>query len=60
VATVLAAVLAVVLAAGKFLFHARHTSQANALGQVIGALLGALVAWQLARTGRGAAWLRRR
>lgn len=57
-ATVFAGVLAVLLAAGKFLFHDRHTSLANVAGQVIGALLGALVAWHLARTQRGAAWLR--
>jgi hypothetical protein len=57
-ATVFAAVLAVALAAGKFLFHDRHTSLANVLGQVIGGLLGALAAWYLARTPRGAAWLR--
>lgn len=58
-ATVLAAVLAVALGAGKFLFSDRHTSVANVVGQVIGGLLGALVAWRLARTGRPA-WLLRR
>jgi hypothetical protein len=46
-ATLLSAVLAVALAAGKFLFHQRHTSVADVVGQVIGALLGALVAWWL-------------
>lgn len=59
-ATVLAAVLALALAAGKFLFHGRHTSLANVLGQTIGALLGALVAWQLARSARSSMGLRRR
>lgn len=57
-ATLLAAALAVALAAGKFLFADRHTSPANVAGQVIGGLLGALVAWRLARAGRPA-WLRR-
>jgi hypothetical protein len=59
-ATLFVAALAVALAAGTFLFHARHTSLANLLGQVIGGLLGALAAWQLARSRRAAAWLRRR
>ena len=57
-ATLFAAALAVALAAGKFLFHDRHTSLANVSGQVIGGLLGALIAWQLARNGRPT-WLRR-
>ena len=43
-ATLIAAVLAVVLAGGKFLFHARHTSVADIVVQVAGALLGALLA----------------
>jgi hypothetical protein len=51
-ATLLAAALAVLLAAGKFLFHARHTSVANVGMQVIGALLGAWLAWRLAHVGR--------
>jgi prepilin signal peptidase PulO-like enzyme (type II secretory pathway) len=49
-ATLFAAALGVVLAAGKFLFADRHTSLANMVGQVIGGLLGALVAWRLARS----------
>lgn len=57
-AALITAAIAVVLAAGKFLFYERHTSVANVLGQVIGGLLGALLAWWLARTGRPA-WLRR-
>jgi VanZ family protein len=48
-ATLIAAVLAVVLAGGKFLFHARHTSVADIVVQVGGALLGALLASRLAR-----------
>ena len=48
-ATLIAAVLAVVLAGGKFLFHARHTSVADIVVQVAGALLGALLASRLAR-----------
>lgn len=55
-ATLLAAAFAVLLSAGKFLFAARHTSVADVAGQVIGALIGALVAWRLARTER-VAWL---
>jgi len=47
-ATLTAAGLAVVLAAGKFLFHARHTSVADIVVQVAGAFLGALLAWRLA------------
>ena len=43
-ATLLAAALAVALAAGKFLFNARHTSLANLVLQAVGALLGALLA----------------
>lgn len=43
-ATLLAAALAVVLAAGKFLFHGRHTSLANVVLQIVGGLLGALLA----------------
>ena len=58
VATVFAALLAVALAAGKFVFHGRHTSLANVLAQVIGALLGALLAWHLAHSNR-ARWLPR-
>lgn len=42
--TVFAAALALVLAAGKFLFYARHTSLANVLMQVVGAMVGALLA----------------
>lgn len=57
-AALITAALAVVLAAGKFLFYERHTSVANVLGQAIGGLLGALLAWWLARAGRQA-WLRR-
>lgn len=48
-ATLIAAALAVALAAGKFLFYARHTSAADIITQAAGALLGALLAWRLAR-----------
>jgi hypothetical protein len=51
-ATGFATALAVLLSAGKFLFAARHTSLADLVGQVIGGLIGALVAWRLARAGR--------
>lgn len=58
-ATVLAAALALALAAGKFLFHDRHTSLVNVLMEIAGALLGALLASRLARTRRIAAWSHR-
>jgi len=51
-ATAAAAALALALAAGKFLFHDRHTSLVNVLMQIAGALLGALLASRLARTRR--------
>src|SRR5262249_14279527 len=47
-ATLRAAALAVVLAAGKFLFHGRHTGVADIVVQSAGALLGALLAWRWA------------
>ena len=47
-ATLLATGLAVVLAAGKFLFHGRHMHVSHIVVQAIGALLGALLAWRLA------------
>jgi hypothetical protein len=53
-ATVLAAALALALAAGKFLFHARHTSVVNVIAQAVGALLGAWLAGRLAQARRGA------
>lgn len=58
-ATLITAALAVLLAAGKFLFADRHTSLANVIGQVIGGLIGALLARRLARSERVAGWLRR-
>jgi hypothetical protein len=45
-ATLLAAALAAVLAAGKFLFHGRHAEVADILVQSTGALIGALLAWR--------------
>jgi hypothetical protein len=48
-ATVLAAAFAVLLAAGKFLFHGRHTAAADLVAQTVGALLGASLAWQWGR-----------
>ena len=47
-ATLLAAALAVALAAGKFLFYARHTSLAILVMEIVGGLLGALLASRLA------------
>jgi hypothetical protein len=43
-ATLLATALAVVLAAGKFLFHGRHTEVADIVVQSAGALFGTLLA----------------
>ena len=51
--TVLAAVLAVVLAAGKILFHGRHMSVAAIVMEIFGALLGALLASRLAQANGG-------
>ncbi len=48
-AVVCVAALAVVLAAGKIFFADRHTSLGVVLLQVTGGLLGALLAWWLAR-----------
>jgi hypothetical protein len=48
-ATLLATALAVVLAAGKFLFHGRHTEVADIVVESAGALLGTLLAWLWAR-----------
>jgi VanZ family protein len=54
-ATALAVGLAVVLAAGKFLFYARHMAVADIVLESVGALLGALLAARLARHLPGAA-----
>jgi hypothetical protein len=48
-ATVLGTVLAVLLSAGTFLFHGRHTTVAYIVVEAIGALLGALLASRLTR-----------
>jgi VanZ family protein len=58
-ATLLATVLAVVLAAGKLLFATRHAAAIDIVMQVIGALLGALLAWRLTHAKRATAWSRR-
>ena len=58
-ATLLAAALAIVLAAGKLLFDDRREVVADVVMQVIGALLGAVLAARLARARRSTAWLRR-
>jgi hypothetical protein len=52
-ATVLSAALAAVLAAGKLLFHGRHVSVAATVMEILGALLGALLASRLAHPKRG-------
>ncbi len=54
-ATLLATGLAIVLAAGKFLFHGRHMAVADIVVQAAGALLGALLASWLARRRPGPA-----
>ena len=59
-AVLLATVLAVMLAAGKFLFHDRHTSLPDVPMQVAGALLGAWLASRLAHSKLTATWLRGR
>jgi hypothetical protein len=46
-ATLLAAALAVVLAAGKFLFYGRHAAVADIVAESAGGLLGAALAWWL-------------
>jgi hypothetical protein len=48
-ATLLAAGLIVILAAGKLLFHGRHIAVVDVVMQIAGALLGALLAWWWAR-----------
>ena len=48
-ATLLAAALAVVLAAGKFLFYGRHAAVADIVAESTGGLLGAALAWKAAR-----------
>jgi hypothetical protein len=57
-ATLLAAALAIVLAAGKFLFAVRREIIADIVMQVLGALLGALLARRLAHAKRDTAWIR--
>jgi VanZ family protein len=55
-ATMVAASIAVVLAAGKFLFDGRHAAVTDIVVQIVGALLGALCArWLLGRRARRAA-----
>jgi hypothetical protein len=50
-ATLVATGIALMLAAGKFLFHGRHTAAADVTVQLLGGLLGALLAWQALRRG---------
>ena len=45
-ATLLAVAFAVALAAGKFLFHGRHTGITDLIVQTLGAVLGAFLAWR--------------
>jgi hypothetical protein len=54
-ATLLVAALAVALAAGKFLFHERHTAVLNIVMEITGGLLGVLLAWRLAHARRSTA-----
>ena len=57
-ATLLAAALAVMLAAGKFLFYGRHAAVADIVVEAAGGLLGALLAWRLTHANHSTAWLR--
>jgi len=59
-ATLLAAALAVMLAAGKFLFYGRHAAVADIVAESAGGLLGAVLAWKAARTAGQNAWGRPR
>ena len=54
-AALVAAALALALAAGKFLFHGRHTAVTNIAMEAAGGLLGALLAWRLAHARRSTA-----
>jgi hypothetical protein len=56
-ATLLAAAAAVLLGAGKFLFHARHASAVNIVMQVAGGFLGAFLASRLTHAKHGTARL---
>jgi hypothetical protein len=49
-ATLLAAALAVVLEAGKFVFYGRHAAVADIVAESAGGLLGAALAWRAARS----------
>ena len=53
-AALLSTLVVVVLAAGKFLFHGRHTSVVMVVMEAIGGLLGVLLACQLQQLKRGA------
>jgi hypothetical protein len=52
-AGLLGAAVVLLLAAGKFLFHARHTSLGVLIGETAGVLLGALLAsrWHAVNAG---------
>jgi hypothetical protein len=54
-ATLFAAALAVVLAAGKFLFYGRHAAAADIVAESAGGLLGAALAWKAARAAQHSA-----
>jgi hypothetical protein len=49
--TTLALLFALAIAAGKFLFHGRHTAVTDIVVQTLGALLGACFAWGWSRRG---------
>ena len=51
-ATLLAAALAVVLEAGKFLFYGRHAAVADIVAESAGGLLGAALAWKSSASSR--------
>jgi hypothetical protein len=52
-AILFAAVLALLLGGGKFLFDGRHTGASDIVVQTAGALLGALLAWSWAQGSQG-------
>src|SRR5205823_448168 len=54
IACLLGAGLVAVIAAGKFLFHARHTSPGIIAMELAGVIAGALIAWRWRRVRRPA------
>jgi hypothetical protein len=57
-AALLVAALAVMLAAGKFLFDGRHAAVADIVAESAGGLLGAVLAWRLTHVRHSTGWPR--